>query len=77
MEVQIIAFNRYGLLRDITTVFSNEKLTVTAAHSHLNKDDHTATLVITFEIPDITTLNRALARIQQLLDVIQVRRTLY
>ncbi|MGC1954309.1 MAG: ACT domain-containing protein [Gammaproteobacteria bacterium] len=77
MEVQIIAFNRYGLLRGITTVFSNEKLTVMAAHGHLNKDNHTATLFITFEIPDITTLNRALARIQQLLDVIQVRRTLY
>ncbi|MFZ0256465.1 MAG: bifunctional (p)ppGpp synthetase/guanosine-3',5'-bis(diphosphate) 3'-pyrophosphohydrolase [Gammaproteobacteria bacterium] len=77
VEVQIIAFNRHGLLRDITTVLTNEKLNVTATHTHLDKDAHTATLFITFEIPDITTLNRALARIQQLPDVFQVRRAIY
>jgi GTP pyrophosphokinase len=73
-QVQIIALDRQELLRDISTIFGNEKLTVTTTHTYMNKDAQTVTILTTLEIPNITRLNRALARIQQLPDVFEVRR---
>ena len=74
MEVQILAFDRQGLLRDITTVLANDKLNVSAVNTYSNKDTHTASMSLIFEIPDIDTLSRVLARIQQLPNVIEVWR---
>lgn len=74
VEVQILAFDRQGLLRDITTVLANDKLNVSAVNTYSNKDTHTASMSLIFEIPDIDTLSRVLARIQQLPNVIEVWR---
>lgn len=69
MEIQIIAFDHQELLRDIATVLNNEKLTITATRTPLNREDRTAKILVTFETPDVETLNRALNRIQQLPNV--------
>lgn len=77
VEIQIVASEREGLLRDITTVLTNEKLDLTATHTCCDNDAETTTIFTTFEISDNTTLNRILSRLRQLPGVFEVRRKLH
>ena len=77
VQIQISAFDRKGLLRDVTTTLTNEKLNVIATHTYLNKATRTVTILITFEIPHIAMLARAITRIQQRPDVFDVHRTIH
>jgi GTP pyrophosphokinase len=61
-------------LRDVTTLLSNEDINVTAVNTQSYRDTHTASMVITAEIPNIDTLSKVLARIGQLPNVTDVRR---
>ena len=74
VDIQIRAFDRPGLLNDITAVVANEKINVIAVNTRSNRSDHTASMYLTLEIPDIDTLSRVLARINQLPNILQVRR---
>ena len=74
VDIEIQAYDRHGLLRDITTLLSNEDINVTAVNTQSHRDTHTASMVITAEIPNIDTLSKVLARISQLPNVTEVRR---
>ncbi|MCC6301325.1 MAG: GTP diphosphokinase [Gammaproteobacteria bacterium] len=74
VDIQILAFDRHGLLSDITAVVANEKINMIAVNTLSNSRDHTANIRMTLEIPDIDTLSRVLARINQLPNILQVRR---
>lgn len=74
VQIQIRAFDRQGLLRDITTVLANEKLNIIATRTLSNKASHTADILITLEIPSVQMLKRALARVQQLPNIFEARR---
>lgn len=74
VDIHITAFDRHGLLNDITTVVANEKINVIAVNTLSNSRDHTANMNLTLEVPDIDTLSRVLARINQLPNILQVRR---
>ena len=74
VDIEIKAYDRQGLLRDITTLLSNEDINVTAVNTLSHRDTHTAIMVITAEIPNIDTLSKVLARIGQLPNVTEVRR---
>ena len=74
VEVVIKAYDRSGLLRDVTQVLLNEKLNVLAVNTRSNKDDNTASMSITVEIPGLDALGRLLARIGQLPNIIEARR---
>jgi GTP pyrophosphokinase len=74
VDINITAFDRHGLLNDITAVVANEKINVIAVNTRSNSSDHTASMNLTLEIPDIDTLSRVLARINQLPNILQVRR---
>ncbi len=74
VDIEIVAFDRYGLLRDITTQLANEAINVIAVRTETNKDSNIAYMVITAEVPDIDTLSMVLARINQIPNVTEVRR---
>ena len=76
VEIQILAYDRAGLLRDVTAVLANEKINLTEVNTFTDKRDHAAHMKLTLEISDIDELSRVLSRIGQLANVLEVYRTL-
>jgi GTP pyrophosphokinase len=74
VDIAIEAFDRQGLLRDITTLLSNADINVTAVNTQSFRDTHTASMVISAEVANIDALSKVLARIGQLPNVTNVRR---
>jgi GTP pyrophosphokinase len=74
VDIEIQAFDRQGLLRDVTTLLANEGVNVTAVNTLSHRQSHTATLTLTAEVPDIDALSTVLARLNQLSNVTEVRR---
>ncbi len=74
VEVRIKAYDRKGLLRDITIVLANDGVNVTAMTTLTNKEDLLADIVLTVEIEDLNMLSRALNKINQLPNVVEARR---
>ncbi|KZZ43219.1 hypothetical protein A3758_20410 [Oleiphilus sp. HI0118] len=74
VSIDIQAYDREGLLRDITTVLADEKVNVTGVNTFSNQEDHTATITISMEIKSLDALGRVLAKLKQLPNVIEARR---
>jgi GTP pyrophosphokinase len=55
-------------------LLSNADINVTAVNTRSYRDTHTASMVISAEVPNIDTLSKVLARIGQLPNVTNVRR---
>lgn len=73
-EACIRAYDRSGLLRDVSQVLLNERINVLAVNTRSNKEDNTATMQLTIEIPGLDALGRLLARVSQLPNIIEARR---
>ena len=76
VDIQILAYDRSGLLRDITSVLATEKINVLGVNTVTDKHDHAARMKLSIEISDLEELSRALTRIGQLPNVIEARRLL-
>lgn len=74
VEIYIKAYDRSGLLRDVSQMLVNDKINVLEVSTRTNKDDNYAAMLLTVEVPNINTLGRLLARINQLPNVIEARR---
>ncbi|OEY66914.1 GTP diphosphokinase [Marinobacter sp. X15-166B] len=74
VDIEIEAYDRSGLLRDITQVLTNSKSNVLALNTLTNKDDNIATIVVTVEISSLEQLARLLAHIRNLSNILDVRR---
>lgn len=74
VDVHIEAFDRPGLLRDITAIVANERINMSAVNVVTKKKEHKAVLFATLDIINIDQLSRLLAKIEQLPNVIQVQR---
>ncbi|RJG10094.1 GTP diphosphokinase [Pseudomonas cavernicola] len=74
VDIIIRAYDRSGLLRDVTQVLLNEKINVLAVNTRSNKEDNTAAMSLTVEIPGLDALGRLLGRISQLPNIIEARR---
>ncbi len=74
VEVEIVAHERSGLLRDITGLFANEKINVLAVNTLTDKQQHVARMTFTIEIPNVEGLSRVLALLDQIPNVMDVRR---
>jgi GTP pyrophosphokinase len=73
VEVEIIAYDRAGLLRDITGLLANEKINVLGV-STVTDRQQVAHMTFTLEIPDVGTLSRILALLDRIPNVTEVRR---
>ena len=74
VDVQVTAYDRHGLLHDVTALLTNEKINVLAVNTATDKTEHVARMTLTLEIPDLNKLSRVLAKIEQLPNVTEVRR---
>lgn len=74
VEVQITAFDRQGLLRDITGILANDQINLVAVNTLSDKSGPVARMNLTLEIRDIDMLSRVLAKISQLPNVMEVKR---
>ena len=72
--VRIIANDRSGLLRDITTILANEKVNVFSVSSRSDVKQQLATIDMNIEIYNLQVLGRILAKLNQLPDVLEAKR---
>lgn len=75
VDIQVLAYDRQGLLRDITAVLSNEKVNVIAVNTRTDHKEHMANMRLTLEIGNTSQLSRLLSKIDQLSNVIEVKRS--
>ncbi|MBU2705744.1 GTP diphosphokinase [Zooshikella marina] len=74
VDVEVLAYDRPGLLRDITVVLANERVNVLAVNTQSSKHDSLARMQLTIEVPSLQMLGRVLTRINQLPNVIEANR---
>lgn len=74
VDIRIDAYDRQGLLRDITAILTNEKLNVTGVNTRTGRDDHVAQMTLTVEISDVAQMSRLMDRIAGLRNVLDVKR---
>ncbi|WP_448211964.1 GTP diphosphokinase [Colwellia sp. MEBiC06753] len=72
--IQVTASDRNGLLRDISTIISNERVSIVGMASHSDKFKQTMRMSFTLEIANSDMLTRILTKLRQLDDVIDVKR---
>ena len=74
VDISVEAYDRSGLLRDITALLAHEKINLSGTQSATDERDRIAHMDLTLEITDIGQLSRVLNRISQLPNVISARR---
>jgi GTP pyrophosphokinase len=74
VDILIRAYDRSGLLRDVSQVLLNERINVLMVNTHSDKTDNTAVMSLTIEIPGLDALGRLLGRLSQLPNIIEVHR---
>jgi len=73
VKVRVDAWDRVGLMRDITTLVAEEKVSIVAVNL-VNNEDRTVSMFLTLEIGDLAQLSRVLARIEGIRGAISVAR---
>ena len=74
VEIAVDAYDRKGLLRDMTAVVSNEGVNIVAMESNTDPGTHVVDTRITLEVRNIEQLTRLLGRLAQLPNVFDCRR---
>ena len=74
--ISVRAYDRPGLLRDITTLVADEGVNLAQAAATVNRSDNTSLFTATLEVSSATQLARILARIEGLPNVLEARREL-
>jgi GTP pyrophosphokinase len=74
VDLTLRAHDRTGLLRDISTVLADEDASVTDLASHTDRKSMQTIMDIKIEIKDLPTLSTAITRLEQLPNVIAVKR---
>jgi GTP pyrophosphokinase len=73
VKVRVDAWDRVGLMRDITTMVAEERINIIAA-SLVNGEDQTISVFLTLEIGDLAQLSRLLAKVEGVRSVTGVAR---
>jgi len=74
VDIHIRAYDRYGLLRDITELLANEKINVIGMQTRSDSGNNIADLTVTMRINSLDILSRVLAKISQMPNVFEVQR---
>jgi GTP pyrophosphokinase len=73
IAILIEAYDRTGLLSEISNVMADDKINIVAASVKVHKD-HRATVQATLEVSSVAQLSRVMAHLEQLKDVYSVQR---
>jgi GTP pyrophosphokinase len=74
VNILIQAIDRHGLLSDITSTLSEDKVNVIAVNTMSNKKEQTARMAVTIEIRDLQQLTRIMDKLSRLRNVLEVSR---
>ncbi len=74
VDLTLHAFDRSGLIRDVTAVLADDGANVLRLKSRTDKQSMQVIMDIGIEIKDLPTLSTAITRLEQLSNVISVRR---
>ncbi|HZW58912.1 MAG TPA: bifunctional (p)ppGpp synthetase/guanosine-3',5'-bis(diphosphate) 3'-pyrophosphohydrolase [Woeseiaceae bacterium] len=73
-ELALRAYDRQGLLRDISGIFADEKISVNSVHTGHDDKRMQVVMELTLSVPDLPSLSRAMSRLEQLTNVTSVTR---
>jgi len=74
VDIEVIAMDRSGLLRDVTSVISSTDVNVNGANTYSDRKTHQAKMRLTIEISEPEQLEKVLSRLMNLKDVLDVSR---
>jgi RelA/SpoT family (p)ppGpp synthetase len=74
VKIRVQAYDRAGLLRDITDVLEKENISMVDASAVTAGQDNLALITATLEVRDAEQVGRVLAKIERVPNVIEVRR---
>ena len=74
VDLTLRAYDRSGLIRDISTILADEGANVMDLGSHTDQDTRETVMEISVEIRDLPTLSTTITRLEQLPNVVSVRR---
>ena len=74
VSINIIGSDRQGLLRDISTIISNERVSIIGLESNTDHAKQSMSMGIKIEISNNEALTRLMTKLNQLDDVIEVKR---
>jgi len=74
VDLEIEAFDRRGLVRDVSAALADEKISIQGMNTVTDKRDNVAHMQISISIAELPQLSRALARIAQVPNIIKARR---
>jgi GTP pyrophosphokinase len=73
VTVRLEAWDREGLVRDVTALLADEKINIIALSAVVHRDQ-TATVWTTIEVPRLDRLSRIMTRLESIRDVFNVVR---
>jgi GTP pyrophosphokinase len=74
MSVSLKAFDRKGLLRDVSSVFADERINVLEMNTRTEPKDQSVNMKILAEVADLEAMSKLLAKLDQLPNVMSVKR---
>lgn len=74
VEVELVAYDRQGLLRDITQTLADNEVNVLSMNTQSDTSAHQATLRLRMEVTDLGALSRIFSRLLALPNVVSVTR---
>lgn len=74
LTIRVEAMERSGLLKDITTLLANEKMKVTSMRSRTDYKRQLSVMDFDLEVSNIEILSRVTKRVEQIKDVMTVKR---
>ncbi|MET1254170.1 GTP diphosphokinase [Aliikangiella maris] len=74
IDLLIKAYDRKGLLSDITMLMADEKVSVTYLNTHVNKQRLMVVIKIQIEVPSLATVDRIMSRVEKLPTIVSVQR---
>ena len=74
MTILMHAFDRKGLLKDVSTVFADEKVNVLSINTRTDASDQSVDIEVQVEVQNIETLSKLMAKLDQLPNVLSVKR---
>ncbi|MDN3610950.1 GTP diphosphokinase [Vibrio ostreicida] len=74
LTLRVEAMERSGLLKDITTLFANEKIKITSMKSRVDYRNQLSIMDFDLEVTNVEVLSRVSKRVEQIKDVMTVKR---
>lgn len=72
--LDVHTLDRDGILRDMTTELSNEKISLLGVNSLSNTKDNSALIKLTVEVPNASVLNKLIVRLRNISGVLDITR---